>query len=223
MATTVRDVMTRRVLAAHEDAGFKDIVMILRRGRFSSLPVIDQLGVVIGVVSEGDLLAKMAVEPVLPVAASPQRRGAKAAALAAGELMTRPAITIGPSATLRDAAQLMQDQRVKRLPVVDDSGRLMGIVSRVDLLGVFGRRDEEIRAEIAQRILAGDFALDPRGFDVSVAAGIVTIRGDVAARDTIALLLDAISDVEGVISVRDRLRHSGPVVPDGAQQSPAPA
>lgn len=72
--------------------------------------------------------------------------------------------------------------RVNRLPVVDDGGRMVGIVSRIDVLGVFDRPDNDIRDEVTKKILVGDFGLDPGAFDVTVRSGIVTITGLVGSR-----------------------------------------
>jgi len=102
---------------------------------------------------------------------------------------------------------MMHGHRIKRLPVVDDEGRLTGIVSRVDLLGVYDRPDAGIGIEIAEQVIAGDFALDPSTFEVAVSGGVVTVVGKVE-RQAIALsLLDAVWDVAGVIDVRDRLSY----------------
>jgi CBS domain-containing protein len=99
---------------------------------------------------------------------------------------------------------------VKRLPVVDQTGRLVGIVSRVDLLGVFDRPDSQISAAVLQDIIAGDFALDPDAFDVQVTSGIVTITGQVKTQAVARQLLGALRHAEGVVGVRSRLRFPRP-------------
>lgn len=91
--------------------------------------------------------------------------------------------------------------------MVDEDGRLAGIVSRVDLLGVYDRPDAQIATEIAERVLAGDFVLDPREFAVTVNAGVVTISGRVERQDVALSLLEAVWDVAGVVDVRDRLTY----------------
>lgn len=207
--TTVGDVMTRRVLAAREDAEFKLIVEVMRVNRISALPVVDAHNRVLGVVSEGDLLAKEA-------AAAPQRAGShrphpgaerKAAADVAITLMTRPAVTIGPDVSVAEAARLMSTRRLKRLPVTDADGHLIGIVSRVDVLSIFTRPDYEIRDEIIGEVIVGDFALDPATFDVEVRSGMVTITGQAESKAVATRLLDAIRHVEAVVDVRDRLSY----------------
>ena len=97
--------------------------------------------------------------------------------MTAAGLMSTPAITIGPDASVAEAARLMYTRRVKRLPVVEDDGRLVGIVSRVDVLSVFDRPDDQIRDDVIGKVLAGEFALNPLAFEVTVTAGIVTITG----------------------------------------------
>lgn len=207
--STVADVMTPRVIAAHEEAEFKQIVEVMRAYHVSALPVVDSHNRVLGVVSEADLLIKEAE-------AAPQRASwrwllpgteRKAGAVLAKDLMTSPAVTIGREATVAEAAGLMSARRVKRLPVVDDAGHLMGIVSRADVLSIYSRDDCEIRDEIIHGIIAGDFALDPQVFEVQVRAGVVTITGQAGSKDAASRLLDAIRHVEAVVKVRDRLSH----------------
>lgn len=207
--STVADVMTARVIAAHEEAEFKRIVEVMRANHVSALPVVDSHNRVLGVVSEADLLIKEAE-------AAPQRAGwrwllpgteRKAEAVLAKDLMTRPAVTIGREATVAEAAGLMSARRIKRLPVVDDAGHLMGVVSRVDVLSVYSREDHEIRDEIIHGVIAGDVALNPLTFEVQVSSGVVTISGEAESKDAASRLLDAIRHLEGVVQVRDRLSH----------------
>jgi CBS domain-containing protein len=213
MNSSVKDVMTRNVVAVRETAGYKDIVTVMRRRRVSAFPVLDAAGRVSGVVSEADLLLKeVGAEPfsgpVRSVLAT-GRRGerAKAAGVTAAELMSKPAVTISPEASVAEAARLMYARRLKRLPVVDEAGRLVGIVSRVDLLSVYSRPDDQIRDEVAKNVIAGEFALDPRDFDVKVASGIVTVTGHVERHSVAAHLIETIQHVEGVVDVRDRVGY----------------
>lgn len=219
MSTTVADVMTRRVVAAHEGAQFKEIVGVMRAHQVSALPVVDSRNRVIGVVSEADLLVKEAeIAPhhgswrwILPVTER------KAAATVAKDLMTRPAVTIGPAATLAEAAGRMSDHRVKRLPVVDEAGTLIGVVSRIDVLSVFSRDDREIRDEIINAVIFSDTSLDPAAFEVTVTSGMVTVTGQVEGKAVAVQLLDAIRHVEGVVGLRDRIS-----CPHDSQAGPKP-
>ena len=208
MTATVGDVMTRRVIAVKKDADFKEILAVLRQHRVSACPVIDDAGKVIGVVSEADLLYKEA-DADLPRGAIRLRwrlgERTKATAISAGELMTSPAVTIWPGAPVTEAARSMQECQVKRLPVVSGDGRLVGIVSRADVLSVYERPDAEILAELTKQILAAEFALDPAEVEVTVASGVVTVSGEVERPETALELLARIRHVEGVVGTRNRL------------------
>jgi len=204
---TVRDVMTRRVVSVREDASFKEMADMLRRTRISAFPVIDKSNRVIGVVSEADLLVKEAVQATgtsIVAALRHIREEDKAQGVTAGDLMTRPAITISPDAPVPEAARIMYDRRVKRLPVVNAAGHLLGIVSRADVLAVFNRPDEEIRDEILHRVLPAAAVSKPAEFEVTVRDGIVTISGPAQSEQTARNLLDAARHVQGVVAVRDR-------------------
>lgn len=206
--TTVADVMTRRVMAARQDAKFKEIVEVLQAAHISALPILDSEDHVIGVVSEGDLLVK---EAAADREHRPRRhRHAaeedKASEVQAAGLMTQPAVTIGRDATVAEAARTMSDHKVKRLPVVDDWGHLIGIVSRVDVLTVFSRDDTEIRDEVTD-IITRKFSLDPHAVEVSVKSGIVTVTGQVEISASVPYLLDDITHVEAVVDVRNRLSY----------------
>ena len=209
MDSHVKDVMTRDVVSVRETAEYKDIVAVMRELQVSAFPVLDQADHLVGVVSGADLLLKELGQEALAgnlIASGRRGERAKAAAVTAAHLMTSPAVAIGPDDTLADAARLMHDCRVKRLPVVDQAGRLVGIVSRVDLLSVFDRPDDEIHDQVIKEIIAGDFALDPDAFDVAVTAGIVTISGPVPSRRIAGDLVRALRHAEGVVGVRARLR-----------------
>lgn len=213
MNSSVRDVMTRSVVAVNETAGYKSIVTAMRDRRVSAFPVLDDAGRVVGVVSEADLLLKeVGPEPFSGPGGSLRatgRRGerAKAAAVTAAELMSTPPVTIGPDASVQEAAKLMHDRGVKRLPVVDDAGRLVGIVSRVDVLSVFDRPDDQIRDNVVQSVIVAEFKLDPGSIEVSVTSGIVTIAGQVEHQAIAVHLVDAVRYIEGVVDVRDRLTY----------------
>jgi CBS domain-containing protein len=210
MGTTVEDVMTSRVISVPESAGYKEIVTLLRRYRVSAVPVVDPAGRVTGVVSEADLLIKQTA-PALPTGsvrlAWRLKEQSKASAVTAAELMTSPPVTILASADVASAARLMQDRHVKRLPVVDADGRLAGIVSRTDVLSVYERPDEQIRQEVTASVIARRFRLNPLDFEVAVKSGIVTMTGLAGSRAAALSLLGAVSSVEGVVAVRDRLTY----------------
>ncbi len=211
MTTRVEDVMTRNVVSLRKHAQFKEIVHVMRSRKFSAFPVLDDHDRVIGVVSEDDLLVKEAVPSSRVSVLVRHSDKAKAAGLCAAELMHRPAITIGPDATVAEAARLMHARHVKRLPVVDGpTRRLVGIVSRVDLLGVYDRPDEDIRKEILEQVIEAEFVLDNLAFEVTVTGGVVTVAGPVHRQPVALSLLAAIGQVDGVVAVRDRLSYPRP-------------
>lgn len=216
-ATTVRDVMTTGVVTVSKSTGYKSIVTVMRRHRVSAVPVVDSARRVVGVLSEADLLRKL-TDPTFPTGTTRLawrlRERSKATGMIAEELMTAPAVTISPGAAVADAARLMQDRQVKRLPVVDEHGRLIGIVSRADVLSVFERTDSTIREEVTEDIIAGQFQLDPHSLDATVTSGIVTVAGKVDDRATALKMLGAIRHVKGVVGVRDRLTYAREELPD---------
>jgi CBS domain-containing protein len=208
MSATVADVMTTRVIAVKRSADYKQICGVLRQYRVSACPVINDAGKVVGIVSEADLLYKVA-DPNPPAGLIRLRwklsEESKVNAVTAEQLMTSPAISIQADAPIAVAARIMQDRRVRRLPVVGPGGDLVGIVSRTDLLAVFERPDIHIQDEVVRSVIAGEFGLDPAEFEVSVVSGIVTISGPVARLETALSLLARVRHTEGVVAVRDRL------------------
>ena len=208
MNATVKDMMTTEVVAVRRETTFKEMAAVLRRYRVSALPVIDDAGRVIGVVSEADLLAKEALSDPGVVAELLHRKDVrKAEGLTAGDLMTRPAVTAAPGDPVEQAARMMHFMQVKRLPVVNSGGQLVGIVSRSDVLAVFDRPDEDIRKDIVDTMLLHEFLIDPRLFRVTVESGVVTMEG---CPETAALgraLVRKARHVPGVVAVRDRLTY----------------
>ncbi len=208
MTATVKDVMTTTVVALRKTADFKEIVSVLRRYRVSACPVIDDNDRVIGVVSEADLLYKETEPDRPPALLRLQWRldeEYKSKAVTAGQLMTSPAVTVQPGLPVVDAARLMQDRLVKRLPVVNYDGELVGIVTRSDVLAIFERPDQDIWDEVTKVIVGTEFGLDPANFEVSVRSGVVTIEGIVELRRTALDLVRRVRHAEGVVSVRNRL------------------
>jgi CBS domain-containing protein len=120
-------------------------------------------------------------------------------------------VTIGPDDTVEQAARLMYDRKVKRLPVVDQGGRLAGIISRTDILAVFDRTDAEIRDEIMTQVIAG--RSEPSQYSVIVTDGVVTLEGN---PETVVIGHDLAArtrHVQGVVAVRDRLVYPAPPSP----------
>lgn len=208
MNATVKDVMSTNVVAVRKSAPYKELAARLRTHRVSAFPVIDDLGKVVGIVSEADLLVKeagLAAQTGVRTGVRRYRDHKKEAAATAGALMTSPPVTIGPGATVEQAAELMYARRVKRLPVVGPSGRLIGIVSRADVLTVFRRPDEEIAREIRDEVIPEHGLVDPHVIKVTVKDGIVTLTGRPETEVVGYWIADDVRHVQGVVAVRNRL------------------
>ena len=213
-ARRVSDVMTTTVVTVDRITPYQEIDRLLTRHRISGVPVLKMGREVVGVVSETDLLA----------AEDERRRQARMAdsigrrwhlrkqphvQLTAGSLMTSPAITIGPDATIPGAARLMNTDHISRLPVVDEHGKLVGIVSRRDLLSVFLRSDAEI-AHDARQILDELPLADAKAIMAEVKHGVVTLTGTLRPeadyeQDLMPLALRLIWDIDGVVDVVNKL------------------
>jgi CBS domain-containing protein len=205
----VRDVMDVPAASVHGDMPFLDIARSLTRKHVGSLPVVDTDDRVMGVVSESDLLAKAAVEASGyepgPIGRLRERRlHDKARAETAESLMTSPAVTVFPDSTVAEATWLVSLSRLKRLPVTDHEGRLIGTVHRNTLLNALIRDDAGIREEIETRILAEDFPATRNTVEVTVRNGVVDVSGRIAEADVPRLLAE-IKDIDDVTEVINRL------------------
>ena len=181
---TVHDLMTRAVVRVRRDTGFKQIAQILAEHDITALPVVDEEEHPVGVVSEADLLGKQAGQPD-PSGLAPSREPrpesrVPSEASRADELMTSPPVVARPEWNVVEAARVMADKQVKRLPVVNEADRLVGILSRSDLVRVFLRRDDAILDEITSDVLERTLGLAARQIDVEVQNGCVTLRGEVS-------------------------------------------
>ncbi|MFD8971377.1 CBS domain-containing protein [Streptomyces sp. NPDC059593] len=202
---TVADVMTKKVVAVRPGAEFKEIVAAMERWKVTAVPVVEGEGRVVGVVSEADLLLKEEFHDHRLGLVEQMRRldaTAKAGSRRAEDLMTSPAVTVAPEASLPQAARLMASHHVKRLPVVGTSGPIQGIVSRSDLLKVFLRPDEDLAAEVRRDVVEHLFPLSQHRVDVRVDAGVVTLSGEVRDSTLIPLAARLARAVEGVVDVR---------------------
>ena len=209
MKTTVQEVMTSRVICVKKDATFREMATALHEHRVSAFPVLDDDRKVIGVVSEADMLNKKALidEPGVIAGILHRRDQVKARGITAGDLMTTAVVAVRPDDTVEHAAKLMYDGAVKRLPVTEESGRLVGIISRADVLSVFDRTDAAIGHEITRDVLLGEFMVDPLAFQVTVMDGIVTLAGRPGTTDTGHQIVWRVRHVPGVVAVRDRLNY----------------
>jgi CBS domain-containing protein len=218
-ARRVGDVMRTAVITVDRQTSYKEIVGLLAANQISGVPVLKMGREVVGVVTEADLIAaqRRTTNRLRAAARQPWWRpwssSGQHPSLTAGELMTTPAITIGPQATVPAAARLMSMHQLGRLPVVDDEGKLLGIVGRRDLLTVFLRPDEDIAADIRRVlddiVLSGSIS-GPGEADVAVRNGIVTLTGTLNSKvgphgDLLPLAIRLMWDVDGVVDIIDEL------------------
>ena len=205
----VRELMTEQVLTIGPEAPLKDVARILVANGISGLPVCDIEGHVLGVVSEGDILYKEHDQREGHVGSplgwivdgTPRYTGyVKAAALTAGKAMTSPAITIAPYESVSEAARMMCERRVNRLPVVKDE-RLVGIVTRADLVRAFTRDDDEIEREIREDVLQRTMWIDGGRVEASVTRGQAALTGVLRTRRDADLLVRLVGRVPGVVAV----------------------
>jgi CBS domain-containing protein len=208
-AMKVGDVMTNKVFTATRDMPLRLVAKRMLEYGISGMPVVagDR---VVGVISETDILFKER--------SAPDRHGlvdwlvhygedppaAKLAARTAGESMTTPAVTIGRGKLVADAAELMLNLRIDRLPVVE-AGQLVGIVSRADLVRAFTRTDDEIEREIREDIILKTLWLEPRRMKVRVNDGCVTIEGRVDNEGVAEQIVGSVEKVPGVVEIDPKL------------------
>jgi CBS domain-containing protein len=195
----VAQLMTRDVLTVTPETPLKEVAALLASRKITGLPVVAD-GRVVGVVSQADILFKEHgyVEQRRFRLRRPSE--AKAAAATAGEAMTSPAVTTTSRRHIDEVARLMTRVGVNRLPVVD-SGRLVGIVSRADLVRAFTRSDAEIASEISHDVLGRTFWLPSHELDVKVENGVVSLRGTLETRTLASLLPRFVQAVPGVVRV----------------------
>lgn len=204
---TVRDVTTKDVVAVTRTTPFKEIVDILQQHRVSGVPVIDADRTVVGVVSEVDLVRK---ETRPDGRFFHRAAGRKAAATTAGGLLSTPPVTVGQDATLEEAARLLVAHHVRRLPVVDARGRLVGIVCPKDLLRVFLRSDEDIERDIARDVFERGLwtAVTPATVRIDVRHGVATLAGEVQWRSLVPAAVAMTRRVDGVVGVVNDLTYA---------------
>jgi CBS domain-containing protein len=204
--------MTTHVHVASPQAPFKVLVRLIEENKVSAIPIVDQQGIPIGIVSEADLLLKErrheleSSEDLLHLRKRRTER-AKAEGTVASQVMTSPAITIPADIPLSQAAQMMQKKNVRRLVVVDQRGRIAGIVSRSNLLQVFLRTDAELRDEIAGTLVPALVSSSAGGVSVDVRSNIVTLSGEVDRKSDVEVLIRSTRDLDGVVDVVDRPKY----------------
>ncbi len=204
----VKDVMTTDVVTVDPNDSLKQVATILSGRGISGVPVVDEDGSLLGVVSEADILVKergpaerrgllgWLLEPDAPQ---------KLEARTAGEAMTAPARTIGADRQVSEAASRMLEESVNRLPVVDDEGKLLGIVTRADLVRAFVRSDADIERELREDVVLRTLWIAPEGLNISVEGGNVKLGGQVETKSDAELVEAFARRVPGTVSVASDL------------------
>jgi CBS domain-containing protein len=206
----IEDIMSTDVLTVSADTPLKDVARMLTGKRISGVPVCDPDGAVLGVVTEADILRKEQGYSPEPAGLlgwlfeKADAEGARLLARTASEAMTAPALTIAPDASVFDAARVMTTRGINRLPVVRD-GRLVGIVSRADLVRAFHRTDDEIARELNDDVLLHTLWVSPADVRVSVTDGVVELEGTVENRTQAELVSAYARRVPGVVDVHSEV------------------
>lgn len=210
----VAKVMTRQVAAVRPDTPLKDVAALMVSKGISGVPVVDDDGAVLGVVSEADFVIKergpggvhhRLLARVFGESRQTRAELVKIEAQTAGEAMTSPAITVAATDTLRWAAEQMASRKINRLPVVEGS-KLVGIITRADVVRAFVRPDAELARLVREEVLAKTaFWLEPESFVVDVKDGVVALRGRVERRSLAETIVEVIRDLGGVVGVTTEL------------------
>jgi len=204
--------MTRDVRTVAPETSLKEVAAILSSERISGLPVVDGDRHVLGVVSEADILRKEQGlggrrGGVLAWLLDREEPDPRLEARTVGEAMTSPALTLEPGRPVSEAAKLMVEKGINRLPVVRD-GRLVGIVTRADLVRAFHRPDEEIEREIRDDVVLSTLWIDPNRVSITISDGEVSLSGKVETRTQAELVEAYVRRVPGVVDVRSELEWS---------------
>ncbi len=206
----VIDLMTAEVVTVQPDTPLKEAARKMVQARVSGLPVTDGGGRLLGIITEADFLHREVARE------RPRRHGLLDALLGGdhslaeaelvGEAMNERVITVPPDATLAEAARIMAGQDVKRLPVVDDEGHVIGVISRADIVAAFTRPDELIEDEIREDVVRRVLFIDPDTLDVTVEEGVVSLAGQLPTRSEARLLEEMARRLDGVVSISSELR-----------------
>jgi len=205
---TVSDLMTRELITASPETTFQEAVRLLEDNRISGLPVIDRDGKLVGIVSEADLLNKAEKrEPDAYVLESRRHRldRSRASALDVASAMSRDIVSVRPDSPIALAAREMHARGFKRLPVVDSEGRLVGIVSRGDVLKVFLRSDTELAAEVRGILDEAERTFGDSRLAAKVTGGVVELDGSLRSKHQVDATVRAVAGVDGVIGIYSRI------------------
>jgi CBS domain-containing protein len=191
----VVDLMTTDVIAVSRGTGLRDAARLMFRNRVSGLPIVDDTGALVGIITEADFL-KLEVE---------RQEGTRGQGDTVGDVMSRGVVTVPPNVEIYEAAKIMAVQEVKRLPVVDEDNRLLGVISRSDIVSIFTRPDDVIEDEIREDLIRRVLFIDPDEIQVGVANGVVTLSGEMATRNEASMLEELTNRLDGVLRVESKL------------------
>lgn len=191
----VVDLMTTDVIAVAPDTAIRDAARLMFRNRVSGLPVVDPMDRLQGIITEADFLR-------LEVA---REEGSGTPYERVADVMTKGVVTVDRDIPVHEVAKIMCVQDIKRVPVVDDEGRVVGIISRSDIVALFTRPDEVIEDEIREDLIRRVLFVDPDELDVMVRNGIVTFIGEIGTRTEARLLEELARRLDGVIRVESDL------------------
>jgi CBS domain-containing protein len=208
---TVSSLMTREVISADIESSFKELVRLLEDNKISALPVLDG-GYPVGVVSEADLMPKeefcggTGEAPGLFAGRAARHRWEQASGLTAKDVMTSPVRSVSPDTAAGAAAGELAEAGVRRLFVMDGDGALVGVLSRRDLLKIYLREDDELRATIRDEIFGRTLWVDPDTIDVEVTDGVVALQGRLERQSEIDIADHLVRALPGVVDVQNRLQ-----------------
>lgn len=210
MHHTVAAVMSTPVVTVTPETSFKECVRVLRRKRVSGLPVVDKAGRLVGIISEGDLLNKVEKRDADSYVLESRRHRldrARAAALDVRSAMSTEVVSIPPDFPIALAAREMHTRGFKRLPIVDSKGRLVGIVSRGDLLTVFLRTEREVLGDVRKLLVEAEEKHGGRGLKAKVSSGIVELEGSFKEKSRCDAAVRTVTMIDGVVGVRSRMTY----------------
>ena len=215
----VRDVMTGDPITVEPAATVKDIAHIMLDRDIRCVPVVDVGDILIGVVSEADLISREGYPTMRShhlseliegtVAEHRHHWSERAEGVTAGEIMTSDLVTCRPDEPVAIVTRRMLRLGVRTLPVVSD-GRLVGVVSRHDLLRLFDRPDREIRERIEQLLTDPLWAPRDHAAEFTVRDGVVVLSGSARSESDVSVLAANVRQVPGVIEVVNRMSARGP-------------
>lgn len=190
----VTEIMSRSVITVTPATPIKEAARLLVEHGVSALPVLDVRGELVGIVSEADLI-KVEARPDPRSQATPMAPSAGTAPRRVSDVMTREVISVRAATEVSQAVRMMLDAGIKRVPVLDGR-RVIGVVSRRDLMRVIARNDHSVRHDVEDRVKGLGVSVD-----IAVDGGVVTVAGSPTARERGLVESTALS-VPGVLEVR---------------------